>query len=170
MAGKTLSMNKLKQIIRLREQGMGIQTISKGLGVSRNTIKKYLALIKGSGHDIDTLLGKEEAELEVLLASPPPDEEERKLGLEAMRPYIEKELSRTGVSRWLLWTEYIKQNPGGYSYSHFCNHLRRWKAGKDATMHLEHSPGDKMFIDFAGHRGTEKNSIGWTGKRGNYMR
>jgi transposase len=152
MAGKILNMSKLKQIIRLREQGTGIQTISKGLGISRNTIKKYLALIKKSGHDVQALLEKDELELEALLAPPSPNEEARMLGLEAMRPYIEKELPRTGVSRWLLWKEYMQQNPGGYSYSHFCNHIRRWKAGKDATMHLEHSPGDKMFIDFAGKK------------------
>ena len=145
-------MGKLKQIIRLREQGTGILTISKALRVSRNTIKRYLALIKESGHEITALLEKEDSELEALLISPPEEDKVRRRALEAMRPYIERELPKIGVTRWTLWEEYLRKNPGGYSYPHFCNNIRSWQAGKGATMHLEHSPGDKMFIDFAGKK------------------
>ena len=42
MAGKTIIMSKLKQIIRLREGGVALQTIAKAVDISRNTVKKYL--------------------------------------------------------------------------------------------------------------------------------
>ena len=37
MAGKLLNMSKVKQIIRLKENGVGLRTISRSVGVSRNT-------------------------------------------------------------------------------------------------------------------------------------
>ena len=33
MAGKTITMSKVKQIIRLRERGVALQTIAKGVGI-----------------------------------------------------------------------------------------------------------------------------------------
>jgi Helix-turn-helix domain of resolvase. len=37
MAGKTITMSKLKQIIRLRSDGVPLQTIAKAVDISRNT-------------------------------------------------------------------------------------------------------------------------------------
>ena len=120
-------MSKVKQIIRLRTQGVAIQTISKSLDISRNTVKKYLRLVEVNNHTIDELLGKEDEELEALLFNPDPFSEERYQHLVEMFPYIEKELKRTGVNRWILWAEYKEKHPGGYSYPHFCAILRHWK-------------------------------------------
>ena len=152
MAGKLLNMSKVKQIIRLRTQGVAIQTISRSLDISRNTVKKYLRLVEVNKHSIDELLGKEDEELEALLSNPDPISEERYQHLMEMFPYIEKELKRTGVNRWILWAEYKEKHPGGYSYPHFCAVLRHWKGTRGATMHFEHAPADKLFIDFAGKK------------------
>ena len=46
MAGKTINMSKLKQIIRLRSDGIALQTIAKAVDISRNTVKKYIRLIE----------------------------------------------------------------------------------------------------------------------------
>ena len=64
MAGKLLNMSKVKQIIRLKENGVALQTISKSLGISRNTVKKYLRLIEARNYPIQELLAKENEELE----------------------------------------------------------------------------------------------------------
>ena len=42
MANKTITMNKIRQIIRLHTQAKGSKWISKHTGVSRNTVKKYI--------------------------------------------------------------------------------------------------------------------------------
>ncbi len=152
MAGKLMNMSKVKQIIRLRTQGVAIQTISRSLDISRNTVKKYLRLVEVNKHSIDELLGKEDEELEALLFNPDPVSEERYQHLMEMFPYIEKELKRTGVNRWILWAEYKEKHLDGYSYPHFCAALRQWMGTKGATMHFEHTPADKMFIDFAGKK------------------
>jgi response regulator of citrate/malate metabolism len=49
MAGKTIIMSKLKQIIRLRRDRVPLQTIAKAVDTSRNTVKKYLRLIEVKG-------------------------------------------------------------------------------------------------------------------------
>jgi transposase len=152
MAGKLLNMSKVKQIIRLKENGVALQTISKSLGISRNTVKKYLRLIEAKNYPIQGLLAKENEELEALLSNPDQASQARYEDLEKMFPYIEKELKRTGVNRWILWGEYKDKHPDGYSYPHFCVSLRLWMGTRGATMHFEHVPADKMYIDFAGKK------------------
>ncbi len=56
MAGTTITMSNLKQIIRHRDNGMALQTISKTLGIARNTIKKYLQLVDSKGLTYGDLL------------------------------------------------------------------------------------------------------------------
>ncbi len=51
-----------------------------------------------------------------------------------------------------MWGEYKQQHADGYSYAHFCRYLRDWISSRGATMHFEHSPGDKLYIDFAGKK------------------
>lgn len=152
MAGKPVNMSKVKQIIRLRGNGTSLQTISKAVKSSRNTVKKYLRLIEVKGFSFEELLEKEDYELELLFDDPDEKSMERYQQLESLFPYIREELKRTGVTRWVLWGEYKNRYPDGYSYSHFCEYLKQWFDKQGATMHFEHSPGDKMFIDFAGKK------------------
>jgi transposase len=59
---------------------------------------------------------------------------ERKLFCQPERPpgqhpvpdwnYVRRELTKTGVTKWLLWEEYREQHPDGYAYSQFCNLYR----------------------------------------------
>lgn len=64
----------------------------------------------------------------------------------------DKELTKPGVTRQLLWREYLEQYPNGYGYSQFCLHLQRMLNKKDVTMHLEYTPGEQIMIDFAGKK------------------
>jgi transposase len=152
MAGKTITMSKVKQIILLRNNGIGLKTIAKAVGVSRNTVKKYLRLIEVKGYNPLTLLSQPDHQVEALFAEPDPVSQDRYKALEAMFPYIQSELKRTGVNRWLLWGEYKQKHPDGYSYAHFCAYLRTWMQEQSATMHFEHEPGDRLYIDFAGKK------------------
>ena len=35
------------------------------------------------------------------------------------------ELAKTGVTRLLLWNEYMQKHPDGYGYSQYCYHLKQ---------------------------------------------
>ena len=152
MAGEKLNMSKVKQIIRLREKGIALQTIARSVGVSRNTVKKYLRLIKEKGYSFQELLSQDDEQLERLVSEEDKVFLERYQALEKLFPSIEKELQRTGVTRWILWGEYKEKYPEGYSYPQFCAYLRQWKGIQGATMHFEHDAADKMYIDFTGKK------------------
>jgi transposase len=149
MAGKTIIMNKLKQIIRLREDGVALQTIAKAVDISRNTVKKYLRLIEVRALQSEHLLQMEDNELEALLADDPCDEQ-RLAALSSFFPYIQKELQRTGVTRWILWGEYKQKHPDGFSYSRFCDHFKQYRASHSGSLRFEYNAGDKLFIDYTG--------------------
>jgi transposase len=152
MAGKTITMSNLKQIIRHRDNGMALQTISKTLGISRNTVKKYLQLVDSKALTYGELLIKSDEELDALLADPDQKSEQRQQELISFFPFMESELKRTGVNRWVLWGEYRQKYPDGYSYSQFCDTFKQWRIGLSASMRIEHVPGDKLYIDFTGDK------------------
>ena len=121
MAAKPKPMSQIKQILRLHQQGKSIKFIVRNLSVSRNTVRKYLALGRASGRPTGELLSLEEAELEQILSpGSGAKETDRYEDLVGQYEYFCKELARTGVTRWLLWSEYRQSHPDGYSYSQFC--------------------------------------------------
>ena len=152
MAGTTIIMSKLKQIIRLRKNGLSLSATSEAAGLARNTVKKYLRLIEVKGLSQDALLEMDDAILDALLTDPEPEDKARADSLAVLFPYIEKELLRTGVNRWVLWGEYRVLHPDGYSYSQFCDHYSRWKKTTSGSFHQEHQPGEKVFIDYTGKK------------------
>lgn len=64
--------------------------------------------------------------------------------------HVHQELKRAGVTRDLLWREYLAAHPQGLKYTAFCNHYRRWLARQSVVLRQEHVPGDKLFVDYAG--------------------
>ena len=49
MANTTISMSKIRKIIRMYTNGRSIMSIAAQADTSRNTVKKYLASFKDSG-------------------------------------------------------------------------------------------------------------------------
>lgn len=152
MAGTPKPMDEIKQILRQLQQGISNSAISRGMGVSRNTIKSYRTKAHNTGLSIDELLVMHDQELASVLRfqDMPVKRNSRHIGLQDNLKDITKELSRHGVTRWLLWQEYRSREPEGYSYSQFCWHLQqhiKWSKSSSIETHL---PGDKLFVDFAG--------------------
>lgn len=152
MAGQTITMSRLKQIIRLRNNGFALLTIAKAVKISRNTVKKYLRLIEVKQLDTRALLEMDDDALEALFQDPEPQDTTRYQNLCDLFPSFEKELSRTGVTRWILWGEYRMKYPDGYSYSQFCDHFKAWKKSNSGTLHTEQEPADKLYIDYTGKK------------------
>ncbi|HVZ55952.1 MAG TPA: IS21 family transposase [Chitinophagaceae bacterium] len=145
-------MSILKQILLQRSNGISVQTISRTLELSRNTVKKYLRLIELRGYDWTELLAMDEEALESLVDEPGVPGAERQRVLEELFPYFQGALQRTGVNRGVPWREYRQQYRDGYGYSQFCERFKRWAVTQAATLHLEHRPGDKLFLDFTGKK------------------
>lgn len=155
MANTTISMNKIRQILRLSDQGKSKLTISSYLDLSRTTIRKYLKAFETSGlseREIDSLTDQELDELFGKIREKPKHEKIRMVALQRCFTKIERELKRTGVTKYLLWQEYIKEFPDGYKYTQFCKHYSDWQIRVNPTMHRTHKVGDKLFVDFAGEK------------------
>jgi hypothetical protein len=45
MAQKPIAMEQLKQILQLHKDGVGIREMARRTGISRNSVRKYLALL-----------------------------------------------------------------------------------------------------------------------------
>ncbi len=154
MAGKTTRMGSIKQLLQLHKQGVAIKQMARVLSISKNTVKEYLAKYKSLGLEIDRLLAMEDIALEAMFNSGNPafKPDERYEELMAQMDYLQKELSRKGVTRMGLWHEYILKYPQGYRFTQFCFHLNQQLVVSNPTMVLTHQPGEKLFIDFAGDK------------------
>lgn len=153
MANTTISMNKIRQILKLYQQGRSKQSIAIQLGVSRNTTKKYLLAFQSSGFTFDEVNSLGDRELEDLFGRSNERQPDSRLqALQRHFPQMDKELRRTGVTRKMLWEDYRQKFPDGLQYTQFCFYYNQWKAMVNPVMHIDHKAGDKMYIDFAGKK------------------
>jgi transposase len=153
MANKTIRMITLKQLIRLKAEGLSNRQVSKYLGVTRRTVNKYVYRIEERQLQYKELLLYEEGQLQELFTSSKNESEQDRLQtLSSWMPYVDKELKRVGVTRWSLWAEYRNKHPEGYAYTRFCIEYQQWKREQDVAMHIDHKAGDKMYVDFAGKK------------------
>jgi hypothetical protein len=65
-------------------------------------------------------------------------------------PTVHWELKRKHVTLVIVWDEYIAANPGGYSYSRFCELYRGFESKLSPTMRQTHTAGERLFVDYAG--------------------
>jgi transposase len=154
MAGKTTRMSSIKQLLQLHKQGTAIKQMARILGISKNTVKEYLAKYKALELDFERLLVLDDIALEAMFHSGNPafKPDERYEQLMSQMDYLQKELSRKGVTRIGLWQEYILGYPRGYRFTQFCFHLNQQQVASNPTMVLTHQAGEKLFIDFAGDK------------------
>ncbi len=153
MAGKLRPMSQIKQLLQLHEQGKSIKFIARSLGISKNTVKTYLAKVALISLDIQTLLSMDDPIMEAMFhAGNPAYKDDRFEHFKSRLDYFSKELGRVGVTKQLLWEEYRSDYPGGYGHSQFCYHLSQQLIASKPSMVLHHQAGEKLFIDFAGKK------------------
>jgi transposase len=146
MAQKHIAMDQLKQVLQLKNDGIPIREISRRTGISRNSVRKYLQKLSGVNVSSNSVqLANAAYNRECL------DAAEQRMGDLMQHLHLAKlELGKKGVTRQLLWQEYLQQHPDGYGYSQYCYHLQGYLKHADRAMHLEYTAGDMMMIDFAG--------------------
>ncbi len=151
MANKPIVMSKLRKILQLYLKGKSKQFISKYLGISRNTIKKYLRQFSKLGLSAEELDQLSDLELEKLFVeSPVLGPSPRQQSMYRFFPYMEKELKKTGVTRQLMWLEYIEKHPDGLRSTQFSEHYNKWSKKVKPSMRMTHKAGDKLYVDYAG--------------------
>lgn len=145
-------MKDVRSIVLMLDQGYGTKNISKAVGCSRNTVKAYRDAMESRGLSAKDLLELPEEQLGKVLCPVPPEDAPR---IEAVREVfgtMDKELKRVGVTRFLIWTEYARGIKDAYSYAQFCKLYREHICKSEVTMHVDHEPGDKLYVDFTGKK------------------
>ena len=152
MANKQIDMRKAKRIYKLYGEGASKRRISKELGISRNTVAKYIEFFKCyrlTPYEVSEMTLEE---IHRLFKADQKPKSEQLRTLERYFPYFDKELRKTGVTRQLLWEEYYAKHPDGFKLSQFRYWYREWTKETSPVMHFTHKAGDKLFIDFTGKK------------------
>lgn len=146
-------MTQIRKIIQGARHGWKIREIARNTGASKNTVRRYLRKIAKHGYTVEGALELDDKALSRIMEIIPwEDETERYQALEERFPLMVEELRKVGVTRIRLWEEYRQEVPGGYGYSQFCEHFRRWQKEKQVVMILDHEPGAETMMDFAGKK------------------
>jgi transposase len=150
MAKRILTMRKIKEILRLRwALGLSERQVGASLKVAHSTVGEYVKRSQRAGLDWAQVASMAEAELEAILFPPKPAGSKKHP--EPDWQQIELELQSKGVTRMLLWQEYITEHPDGYGYSQFCEHYRRWgKTQEKPVMRIPKKMGEEAQVDYAG--------------------
>jgi transposase len=150
MTQERLSLRKIREILRLKyEVGLSNRAIARACRVSNSTVGDYVARAQAAGlrWPLPEGLGEEELyrrlfpdqEIQTRQDRPLPDWEE-----------IHRELSRSGVTRVLLWQEYREQHPEGYGRTQFFAHYQRWNREHTTSLRMPHKGGEVLEVDYAG--------------------
>ena len=149
-------MTKYREILRLSGLGLSQQNIADSCNVSKKTVNRVLKRAKEL--DISWPLDESmtDTELQKLMFS-----KENKVSPNKRMPdyaYSHKELLRNGVSKKLLWTEYMEDCRANgeepLMYSQFCYHIQQEEQKHRATMHINRKPGEQVEVDWAGDPAT----------------
>ncbi len=152
MPRKRTGMKQTREIIRLKYVcDLSDRAISSVTKISRPTVAKICNTIKDSGFHYDKIKGMSDSDLSSIISEKKIVSEKAEI-LIARFPQYAIELRKKGVTQQLLWEEYINQYPDGLRSSQFGRLFNRWKNDKKISMHINHKAGDKMYIDYAGHK------------------
>ena len=147
MAQARLPVRKIREVLRLKAEACSNRQIAAAVGCARSTVQDCLRRCGVVGLawplppelDEETLYARLYCRQIPLSRTPAPDFAK-----------LHAELRRPGVTRMLLWQEYKAAQPDGWQYSEFCEQYRRWVGRQDAVLRQTHTPGGKLFVDYAG--------------------
>ena len=145
-------MTKYREIIRLTGLGFSQRNIMASCGVAQKTVVKVQKRARELNISWPLDESMTDTELQRLMFS-----KENSVSKNKRMPdydYIHNELLRNGVSKKLLWTEYMEDCRANgdepLMYSQFCYHIQQDEQKRRATMHINRKPGEQVEVDWAG--------------------
>jgi transposase len=156
-------MTKYREILRLHSRGISSRGIAVSLECSRNTIRKTLSRAEEEGICWPLPETMTDKALEQALFGEHTGTQSRK---QPDFEYVHREMAKKGVTLSLVWNEYCQtcriEGSHAFMYSQFCNLYQQYAATTKATLHIEHKPGERMEVDWAGDTASLQDTI--TGK------
>ena len=148
-------MTNYREILRLKKLGLNNSQIAQSLGCSRTTVIQVLSVAEEKGISYPLPEDLSDRKLSELLFPSDRSKPEYKM---PDYEYVHKELQKNGVTLNLLWLEYCEKcrekGELPYQLTQFKKHYRDYAVKTNATMHLNHKPGEIMQVDWAGDTAT----------------
>ena len=151
MPAERVSMRQAREIIRLKfSASIPTREIARRLGVAASTVRGTLRRFEGAGLSWPLPVGMSGGDLEAALYANHGTKRGHRRHAEPDWPTVHRELKRKHVTLVIVWDEYVAANPGGYSYSRFCELYRGFESKLSPTMRQTHAAGERLFVDYAG--------------------
>ena len=151
MPAERVAMRLAREIIRLKfSASLPTRDIARRLGLAPSTIRESLKRFEGSGLAWPLPEGISDGDLEAALYANRRSKRGHRQRPEPDWPAVHREMKRKHVTLTIVWDEYVAENPGGYSYSRFCELYRAFEAKLSPTMRQTHAAGERLFVDYAG--------------------
>lgn len=144
-------MTNYREILRLNSLGLNNSQIAEACGCSRTTVVQTLRLAKDKSLSYPLPKEMSDKKLAEILFPPPPGKIKYKM---PDYEYVYREMQKKGVTLNLLWLEYCDRCRSSgevpYQSTQFNKYYGDFLVKKNATMHLNHKPGEIMQVDWAG--------------------
>ena len=143
-------MQDCKKILEEYFKGHSQRSIALTLNVSRNTVKKVIDALSDVSVPASDLMQLSSKDLYTLLFGT----DESKDYLQPDYILINQELAKPGVTLYKLWQEYCygarRSGRKYYQKTQFFDKYHQYMEKKNYTKHLNHKPGHRMMVDWAG--------------------
>ncbi|MFT3950204.1 MAG: hypothetical protein QM763_24780 [Agriterribacter sp.] len=107
-------MFKIRQLLRLYADGRGSKFISRATGISRNTVKKYLIQFTTLQLSIEQVEAMSDGQMaRAFLVEKPKVTSSRTDDLESVLPELADKLKKRGITKQMLYADYIHRYPDG---------------------------------------------------------
>ena len=144
-------MTNYREILRLSSLGLNNTQIAQSCACSRTTVIQTLRLAREKG--LSCPLPEEMSDKQLAEILFPSASESRGYKMPDYE-YVHKEMQKSGVTLNLLWMEYCETCQANgeipYQLTQFKKYYRDYTAKTNATMHLNHKPGEILQVDWAG--------------------
>ena len=140
-------MHQIRQILDFKLRGYPIKKIVRLSNTARNTVREYLRKAAATEVPLNDLIALDDDALSRILQGDPSPQsslDPRRSDFEKRQEYFAAELKRPGVTKQILWEEYMREYSQGYAYSQFCFHLRAYLQRSQAVMHLTYRPAEQL--------------------------
>jgi transposase len=146
-------MTKYREILRLCSLEFSQQNIAYSCNVSKKTVNRVIK----RANELNVFWPLNETQTDAVLEGIFFPQKNQRADVIKRTPdfsYIRKELLKNGVSKKLLWTEYMEDcrlnNEEPLMYSQFCYYIQQDEQKRRATMHINRKPGEQVEVDWAG--------------------
>lgn len=145
-----MSMDRIRELLRLKEQGCQQREMHRVTGIARSCIQRYLGEAQVCALSYAEAKNLSDEALRERLSRKIPGRHRAEIADPDFSLIHEELHSRKGMTLELLWQEWSGESEVVYSYTTFCRRYREWAKTKNLVLRTEYEPGDRACSDYAG--------------------